>query len=283
MDDAQKIELTKRAAAIRKHVLEMLLHCGYGHVGGSMSIVETLAVLYGGQLRYDAANPQWEGRDYLVLSKGHSGPGLYAALAQAGFFDSALLNTLNQGGSKLPSHPDRLKTPGIDATTGSLGQGASVAAGIGMALKLKKADQYVFLIVGDGELNEGQCWEAFQLIPGKGLDNVVVYIDENKRQLDGYTNDIMPQYDLTAKMAAFGFHAESVPGADLEAIWSATVRAKQRKGKPTRIVLDSVKGQGIEYFEKMVNNHSVKFSEQDRQAAAEALARLEQCFLTRAK
>lgn len=278
MDDTLKTALTKRAAAIRKHVLEMLLHCGYGHLGGSMSIVELLAVLYGGQLRHDPKNPQWDQRDYLVLSKGHSGPGLYSALAQAGFFDPAMLMTLNQNGTRLPSHPDRLKTPGVDATTGSLGQGTSVAAGMGQALKLKKSDQYVFLIVGDGELNEGQCWEAFQLIAGRNLDNVIVYIDENKRQLDGYTKDILDPFDLVAKMAAFGFHAESVPGADIEAIWNATERAKQRKGKPTCIVLDSVKGQGIEYFEKMVDNHSVKFTEQDRQAAADALARLESCL-----
>ncbi len=278
MDDTLKTALTKRAAAIRKHVLEMLLHCGYGHLGGSMSIVELLAVLYGGQLRHDPKNPQWDQRDYLVLSKGHSGPGLYSALAQAGFFDPAMLKTLNQNGTRLPSHPDRLKTPGIDATTGSLGQGTSVAAGMGQALKLKKSDQYVFLIVGDGELNEGQCWEAFQFIAGRNLDNVIVYIDENKRQLDGYTKDVLDPFDLVEKMAAFGFHAESVPGADIEAIWNATVQAKERKGIPTCLVLDSIKGQGIEYFEKMADNHSVKFTEQDREAAAEALARLESCI-----
>ena len=157
-------ELKLLSAKIRKDVLEMLEKRGYGHMGGSLSIVELMSVLYGKQLRYDAKNPDWEERDMVVLSKGHSGPAWYSVLAEKGFFDREWLFTLNDGGTKLPSHPDRLKTPGVDMTTGSLGQGTSAAAGIATGFKMNKTDQYVYLIVGDGELNEGQCWEAFQYI-----------------------------------------------------------------------------------------------------------------------
>ena len=275
MDETQKAALVRRAAAIRKNIIEMLLHCTYGHLGGSMSIVEVLAVLYGGQLRHDPKNPQWAERDYLVLSKGHAGPGLYSALAQDGYFDPEMLKTLNRNGTLLPSHPDRQKTPGVDATTGSLGQGTSVAAGLGLGLQLRNADRFVFLIVGDGELNEGQCWEAFQFIAGRKLDRVVVYIDDNKRQLDGFTRDIVEPFDYVEKMRAFGFAAERVDGADVGAIWDATDRAKARRGQPSCIVLDTVKGQGIKYFEDMVDNHSVKFNDNDCKAAREAVSRLE--------
>ena len=157
-------ELKLLSAKIRKDVLEMLEKRGYGHMGGSLSIVELMSVLYGKLLRYDAKNPDCEESDMGVLSIGHSGPAWYSVLAEKGFFDREWLFTLNDGGTKLPSHPDRLKTPGVDMTTGSLGQGTSAAAGIATRYKMNKTDQYVYLIVGDGELNEGQCWEAFQYI-----------------------------------------------------------------------------------------------------------------------
>ena len=175
-------ELKLLSAKIRKDVLEMLEKRGYGHMGGSLSIVELMSVLYGKQLRYDAKNPDWEERDMVVLSKGHSGPAWYSVLAEKGFFDREWLFTLNDGVTKLPSHPERLKTPGVDMTTGSLGQGTSAAAGIATGFKMNKTDQYVYLIVGDGELNEGQCWEAFQYIAHYKLNHCVVIIDDNKKQ-----------------------------------------------------------------------------------------------------
>ena len=256
------------AAKIRYDVLDMLQHRGYGHLGGSLSLVELMSVLYGKQMQYDATNPKWEQRYRVVLSKGHAGPVWYSALAESGFFDKEWLYTLNDGGTKLPSHPDRTKTPGVDMTTGSLGQGTSTAAGIATALKKSHIDRYVYLIVGDGELNEGQCWEAFQYIANYKLNNCIVIIDDNKRQLDGYTKDIMNPFDISKKMEAFGFFTQKVKGNDIEAIDDAINQAKEVKDKAVCIVLDTIKGQGVPYFENMFSNHSVKFNTDEINDAA---------------
>lgn len=256
------------AANIRYDVLDMLQHRGYGHLGGSLSLVELMSVLYGKQMQYDATNPKWEQRDRVVLSKGHAGPVWYSALAESGFFDKEWLYTLNDGGTKLPSHPDRTKTPGVDMTTGSLGQGTSTAAGIATALKKSHIDRYVYLIVGDGELNEGQCWEAFQYIANYKLNNCIVIIDDNKRQLDGYTKDIMNPFDISKKMEAFGFFTQKVKGNDIEAIDDAINQVKEVKDKAVCIVLDTIKGQGVPYFENMFSNHSVKFNTDEINDAA---------------
>lgn len=260
MDKNQLNDLKILSARIRVDVLKLLEKRGYGHLGGSLSIVELMSVLYGKQLRYDAANPKWEDRDMVILSKGHAGPAWYSALAEKGFFDKEWLYTLNDGGTNLPSHPDRLKTPGVDMTTGSLGQGTSAAAGIATGFRMKGSDQYVYLIVGDGELNEGQCWEAFQYIAHYKLNHCIVIIDENKRQLDGTTKEIMNPFDLTEKMKAFGFHVQKVKGNDEEAIDDAINCAKEVKDQAVCIVLDSIKGSGVPYFEQMAGNHSVKFN-----------------------
>lgn len=275
MKEQELRELKVFSAKIRLEVLKMLKWRTYGHLGGSMSMVELLSVLYGKQMKYDPEKPDWEDRDYLVLSKGHSGPGIYATLALLGYFDKEKLYTLNEGGTTLPSHPDRTKTPGIDATTGSLGQGTSVAAGLGLAFKKENKDNYVYLITGDGELNEGQCWEAFQFIAHQKLNNVIVFIDENKRQLDGFTKDIINPFDLAEKMRAFGFCTKRVKGDDEEAINAAIEEMKQVKDQAVCIVLDTIKGQGIPYFEELLDNHSVKFGAADNQAADEAIAKLE--------
>lgn len=275
MKEQELRELKVFSAKIRLEVLKMLKWRTYGHLGGSMSMIELLSVLYGKQMKYDPENPGWEDRDYLVLSKGHSGPGIYATLALLGYFDKEKLYTLNEGGTTLPSHPDRTKTPGIDATTGSLGQGTSVAAGLGLAFKKENKDNYVYLITGDGELNEGQCWEAFQFIAHQKLNNVIVFIDENKRQLDGFTKDIINPFDLAEKMRAFGFCTKRVKGDDEEAINAAIEEMKQVKDQAVCIVLDTIKGQGIPYFEELLDNHSVKFGAADNQAADEAIAKLE--------
>lgn len=256
------------AAKIRYDVLDMLQHRGYGHLGGSLSLVELMSVLYGKQMQYDATDPKWEQRDRVVLSKGHAGPVWYSALAESGFFDKEWLYTLNDGGTKLPSHPDRTKTPGVDMTTGSLGQGTSTAAGIATALKKSHIDRYVYLIVGDGELNEGQCWEAFQYIANYKLNNCIVIIDDNKRQLDGYTKDIMNPFDISKKMEAFGFFTQKVKGNDIEAIDDAINQVKEVKDKAVCIVLDTIKGQGVPYFENMFSNHSVKFNTDEINDAA---------------
>lgn len=271
-----EMELKKFAAQIRVDLLKMLKHRRYGHIGGAMSIIETLAVLYGDEMKYDPKNPTWEDRDYFVLSKGHAGPAYYCALANVGFFDKDWLYTLNDGGTRLPSHPDRTKTPGVDVTTGSLGQGCSVACGLAQALKYEGRDeQYVYLIAGDGELNEGQCWEAFTYIGAKNLNNCIVFIDNNKKQLDGYTKDILNPFSFEDKMRAFGFYAETVKGDDVAAIKAAIDTAKSRKNHPTCIVLDTTKGQGVKYFEDLFGNHSVNFNDEMDKVAEEAIAILE--------
>jgi len=276
MEEKQLLNLNVFAARIRLDILKMLTNIGYGHLGGSFSIVELMAVLYGKQLKYDANNPTWEDRDYVVLSKGHAGPALYCALSNKGFFPKEELLTLNAGGTNLPSHPDRLKTIGVDATTGSLGQGTSQAAGIATGLKKLNKDSYVYLIVGDGELNEGQCWEAFQYIANYKLDNLIVIIDNNKRQLDGFTIDIMNPFDIAEKMKSFGFATKTVKGNDIEAIDNTINELKEIKDSALCIVLDSIKGQGVKYFEDLIANHSVKFNNDEiNEAAANAKAALE--------
>ncbi len=260
MDKKMLGKLKLLSAKIRLDVLEMLEKRGYGHLGGSLSIVELMSVLYGKQLRYNAKDPKWSNRDMVVLSKGHAGPAWYSVLSECGFFERELLFTLNDGGTKLPSHPDRTKTPGVDMTTGSLGQGTSVAAGIATGMKMNKTDQYVYLIVGDGELNEGQCWEAFSYIANYKLNNCIVFIDDNKRQLDGYTKDVMNPFSIADKMEAFGFYVQTAKGNDEEAIDLAIEKAKAIKDSAVCIVLDTVKGQGIRYFEQLESNHAVKFN-----------------------
>ncbi|MDO7870108.1 transketolase [Enterococcus casseliflavus] len=263
-------ELEELAAKIRLDTLCSIKKMGQGHLGGSFSIVELLAVLYGKQLRINPQDPQWADRDRLVLSKGHAGAALYSALANTGYFDRSWLWTINEGGTRLPSHPDRWKTPGVDATTGSLGQGTSMAAGIATGLRLAGKDSFVYLIVGDGELNEGQCWEAFQYIAHFKLNHCIVIIDDNKKQLDGPTKDILDPFDIQQKMTAFGFYTEKVPGADMQAIDEAIERCKAIEDQAVCIVLDSVKGQGVPFFEELDANHSVKFTTDEINQAAEA-------------
>lgn len=273
MEQTQLKELQILCAKVRIDIFEMLVHCGQGHLGGAMSLVETMAVLYGKQLHVDPQDPHMEDRDKVVLSKGHAGPVWYATLAEKGFFPKDWLFTLNQGGTNLPSHPDRLKTPGVDMTTGSLGQGTSSAAGIATGQKLKGSNRYTYLIVGDGELNEGQCWEAFQYLANYKLNHCIVIIDDNKRQLDGYTKDVMNPFSIPDKMKAFGFHTQVVKGDDLEAIDDAIETAKQVQDQAVCIVLDSTKGRSVKYFEDMKANHSVKFNNDEViQEAKKAIA-----------
>lgn len=271
MEEVTLKKLEVLDANIRIDTIEAIRKVGAGHIGGSLSIVELLAVLYGKQLNYDPKNPQWEERDRVVLSKGHAGTAWYSALAEVGFFEKSWLMTLNEGGTRLPSHPDRTKTPGVDATTGSLGQGTSVAAGIATGLKMQKRNSYVYLIVGDGELNEGQCWEAFQYLAHFKLNNCIVIIDENKKQLDGTTKEILNPFDIEKKMQAFGFKTVKVKGDDMPAIDQAITECKTVEDQAVCIVLDSIKGQGVPFFEEMVANHSVKFDNEEILARTERI------------
>lgn len=245
------------ATNIRIHSLEAIKARGFGHVGGSLSIAEVLAVLYGAVMRVDPTKPGWPERDKLVCSKGHAGPAVYAALGLMGYFPLDEIKTLNQPGTLFPSHCDRNKTPGVDMTTGSLGQGTSLAAGMALGDRLKGRDSRMYLIVGDGELNEGQPWEAFMFMAAQKLDNVTVFIDWNKRQLDGPVKDISDPIDFRKKLEAFGFHTQQVQGRDLGGILRAIGEARKAIGVPHAIVLDSIKGAGVQEIERLPNNHSM--------------------------
>ena len=252
---SKELEVKKFALQIRIGIVEQIKARGFGHLGGSLSVADTLAVLYGSVMRVDPQNPAWPERDKLVCSKGHAGPAVYATLAAKGFFPTEMLKTLNQPGTNLPSHCDRKKTPGVDMTTGSLGQGTSLAAGMALGDKLAGRDSRVFLIVGDGELNEGQAWEAAMFTAGKKITNLTWIIDVNKKQLDGWTADIIPNFDFEEKFRAFGFDAVTVKGNDLMALLE--VLGAPAGDKPRAVVLDSVKGEGIVDVENTVANHSM--------------------------
>lgn len=257
MDAELKKSLQKFAAQIRIGTVESIKSRGFGHIGGALSVCDALAVLYGSQMTVDPKNPKMPERDKLVCSKGHAGPAVYATLALKGFYPYDEIKTLNQPGTNFPSHCDTNKTPGIDMTTGSLGQGTSTACGIALADKLRNHDCRTFLIVGDGEINEGQCWEAFMFAAAKKLSNLVVLIDWNKKQLDGYTKDVLTNENLDAKMKAFGFETVLINGNDVEALYDALENTKKGGDKPYAIVMDTIKGCGVKEVEETMGNHSM--------------------------
>ena len=203
-------ELRGFAIDIRIRCMEQFKSIGVGHVGGSMSICDLMACLYGRIMRIDPDRPRWEKRDRIIMSKGHAGPAMYAALALKGYFDPEELKTLNRLGTHLPSHTDRNRTPGVDMTTGSLGQGFSSGLGIALGCKLKGLDNYTYIILGDGELGEGQVWECALFAPAKGLENVIVFVDANGYQLDGTTEEVLSLGDISQKFADFGWAAFDV-------------------------------------------------------------------------
>ena len=248
-------EFKKFALQIRIGIVEQIKARGFGHIGGSLSVADVLSVLYGGVMRVDPQNPAWPERDKLVCSKGHAGPAVYATLALKGFFPYEMLKTLNQPGTNLPSHCDRNKTPGVDMTTGSLGQGTSLAVGMALGDRLAGRDSRTFLIVGDGELNEGQAWEAAMFTAAKKLTNITWIIDDNKRQLDGWTADIINSFSFEEKFRAFGFDAVTIKGDDVAALYEAL--SAPAGDKPRAIVLDSVKGAGVAEVENTFGNHSM--------------------------
>ena len=260
------------AEGIRLVTLQTFANLGFGHVGGAMSIIEALAVLYGGELRCDPAIPDWKDRDRLVMSKGHAGPALYATLCLRGFFAKEKLLELNQGGGSLPSHCDMHKTPGIDMTTGSLGQGMSTAIGIAIGCRLNGSGSYTYLILGDGECDEGQVWEGAMFAAHNKLGGLIALVDWNKQQLDGYTKDVINLGDVEAKFKAFGWHAQTVDGHDPGGIKEAIVEAKNVKDKPSVIVLDTIKGYGCNFAENIAGNHHMNFTREQIDKAVDAAA-----------
>lgn len=263
------------AADIRIQTINQMATFGAGHIGGAASIADTLAVLYGGLMRIDPNDPRWNGRDYLVMSKGHCGPALYAALALKGYFPMEWLGTLNKIGTNLPSHCDRNHTPGIDASTGSLGQGISMAAGFAQAAKMTGNPRLVYAIVGDGELQEGQVWEAAEFAAHRELNNLVVLVDMNGAQLDGTTDSICKSLDVKAKFESFGFEAMYVKGDDVEKIAEALYEIRDRKdrgNKPFAVILQTKKGNGVLYAERKFPNHHLTVMVED---AEESIAEIE--------
>lgn len=275
MDLCEKKQLSIAATRIRKHVITGTFHAKSGHPGGSMSIADMLAYLYFKEMRINPAQPDWEDRDRLVLSKGHAAPGLYGALAVRGYFSEDLICTLRHIGSILQGHPDMKQVPGVDMSTGSLGQGVSAAAGIALSGKLCQKDFRVYALLGDGEIQEGQVWEAAMFAAHKKLDNLCVIVDNNNLQIDGTIDTVNSPYPIPEKFEAFGFHVIQIDAHDFDQIEAALHEAKTVKGKPTAIIQKSVKGKGVSFMENNVGWHGkAPNAEEMERALAELDARL---------
>ncbi len=277
MDAKEKQLLMLKAEKIRLAVIEGTYHAKSGHPGGSLSIAEDLAYLYWREMRIDPREPHWPDRDRLVLSKGHAAPALYGALALRGYFSTDLIPTLRHVGSILQGHPDMKHIPGVDMSAGSLGQGISCAVGMALAGKLDQKAYRVYTIVGDGEIQEGQVWEAAMFAAAKKLDNLVVLVDNNNLQIDGTVEEVNSPYPIPEKFAAFGFHVVEIDGNDLEQIESALAEARTVKGKPTAVIQKTVKGKGVSYMENQCGWHgAAPKQEQYEIAVAEITARIKE-------
>ena len=275
MDQIKRAQLKHEADLIRLGILDGVHAAASGHPGGSLSIADLLAYLYHAEMRVDPQNPAWEARDRFVLSKGHAAPALYAALAGKGYFPREWLLQLRQADAVLQGHPDMKHTPGVDMSTGSLGQGISAAVGMALAAKIDKKDYRVYTIVGDGESEEGQVWEALMFAARHDLDNLCVIIDYNGLQIDGTVASIVNPAPYEDKLAAFGFHVVTIDAHDFDQIEAAFAEAKAVSCKPTAIVANSIKGKGVSYMENQVKWHgSAPKDDQYEQAVAEIRAHM---------
>lgn len=264
--------LKEKAKEIRKDIISMLEAAGSGHPGGSLSAADILAVLYFHEMRLDPANPSWPERDRFVLSKGHGAPVLYAALAERGFLPKDELLSLRKLGSRLQGHPDMKQVPGVEISTGSLGQGLSAANGMALSAKIDGRDFRVYAVIGDGECEEGQIWEAAMFAAHYKLDNVVAFLDHNGLQIDGPVKEIMSPEPLDEKWRSFGWNVEVIDGNCIESILTALDHARAVKGKPTMIIANTVKGKGVSFMENMVGWHGVAPKPEE---AEKALAEIE--------
>jgi len=256
---------------MRAHIVAMLAEAGSGHPGGSLSATDIIATLYFSHMNVDPKNPDWEDRDRFVLGKGHAAPALYAALALRGFFPEEDLLTVRKIGSHLQGHPCMNTTPGVDMSTGSLGQGLSVANGMALAGRIDHKDYYVYCVMGDGEIQEGQVWEAAMSAAHYGLDHLIAFVDHNGLQIDGSNDDVMRVTPIAQKFRAFGWNVlEVADGHDLRALDEAVAQAKRNEGTPTVIVCETVKGKGVSFMENEVDWHGVApTKEQAKVALAE--------------
>lgn len=248
-------ELENMAKQVRRGIIEQVYQAQSGHPGGSLSIADILTVLYFNEMNIDEKNPKWEERDRLVLSKGHCSPALYSCLANRGFFEVEKLKSFRKIDAKLQGHPDMNKVPGVDMTSGSLGQGLSSANGMAIAGKLDKKDYRVYCILGDGEIEEGQIWEAAMASSKYKLDNLCVIVDNNNLQIDGTIEEVMSSYPIDEKFRSFGFEIIKIDGHNIEEIKSAFEVAKNIKEKPVCIIAKTVKGKGVSYMENQVGWH----------------------------
>ena len=272
------LELEKMANEIRKDIVTAVHSAKSGHPGGSLSSADIFTYLYFEEMNVDPANPKWEDRDRFVLSKGHVAPGLYSTLAEKGYFPKEDLKTLRHTGSYLQGHPDMKHIPGVDMSSGSLGQGVSVAVGMAAAGKYDKKDYRVYTLTGDGEIQEGQIWEAAMWAGHRKLDNLVVIVDNNNLQIDGSVEDVCSPYPIDKKFEAFNFHVINIDGNDFDQIRAAFKEARETKGMPTAIIAKTVKGKGVSFMEnaagwhgKAPNDGEYEIAMADLEKAGEAL------------
>lgn len=262
MDATLKKQLEIFAVKERLLLMEGIFNAKAGHPGGSLSIAELLAYLYNVEMKVDSKNPNDPNRDRFVLSKGHAAPALYATLSLKGFFPTEDLKTLRKSDSYLQGHPNMNKIPGVDMSTGSLGQGISAAAGMALAAKLDGKDYRVYTILGDGEIEEGEVWEAAMFASAKGLDNLLVIVDNNNLQIDGTVEEVNSPYPIFEKFEAFGFNTIAIDGNNFDEIEDAVKKAKEVNGKPSAIIAKCVKGKGVSYMENAVNWHGAAPNEE---------------------
>ncbi|MBE6802171.1 MAG: transketolase [Ruminococcaceae bacterium] len=255
MDVVAKKELAKVACNVRKGIIEGTFNAKSGHPGGSLSIADIISYLYFKEMNIDPSNPAMPERDRFVLSKGHAAPALYAVMAERGYFPVEELKTLRKIGSRLQGHPSMKCLPGIDISTGSLGQGISAACGMALGAKLQNADFRVYSILGDGEIEEGQVWEAAMYAAAKKLDNLVAFVDNNNLQIDGTVEEVNSPYPIPEKFVAFGWNVIEIDGHSFDEIENALNAARECKGKPTAIVAKTIKGKGVSFMENQVNWH----------------------------
>ena len=269
----QNRELNIMACRIRTDIVEMLNKSGSGHTGGSLSAADIVTALYFHKLKHDPKNPGWPERDRFILSKGHAAPVLYAALARSGYFPVDELSTLRKLGSRLQGHPDSKKLPGVEVSTGSLGQGLSMANGIALAARLDKKEYRVYALLGDGELQEGQVWEAAMTAAHYGLDNLTAIVDNNGLQIDGACADVMCVDPIGDKFRAFGWDVAEIDGHDMAAIVDALDRACTHRGRPSAIIARTIKGKGCSLFEGKVEFHGTTPSDEELKVALEEIGR----------
>ncbi|MBR0469003.1 MAG: transketolase [Mogibacterium sp.] len=273
MTETDKKELMKLACKVRMGVIDAVHSAKSGHPGGSLSAADMFTYLYFKEMNIDPEDPDNADRDRFVLSKGHTAPGLYSALAHRGFFPVEELKTLRHVGSRLQGHPNMNQTPGVDMSTGSLGQGVSAAAGMALAAKKQGKDLRVYTLLGDGEIEEGQVWEAMMFAHHYGLDNLCVIVDNNDLQIDGRIGDVVDPYPIPDKFKAFGLHVEEIDGHDFEQIEKAFECAKQVKGVPTAIIMKTLKGKGVSYMEDQAGWHGKAPNDEEYAKAMDELGK----------